>query len=107
MSIRHVAIPILQEILAAARPRRRKVALVVGDGAEELERRLEVLADLAHGRQVAAPVAVVGGAPDCDDVLVLEVVLVALVDELVRSGDEGQVIDVAELVCHLVAEKPA
>lgn len=83
------------------------MALVVGDGAEQLERRLEVLADLAHGRQVAAPVAVVRGAPDRDDVLVLEVVLVALVDELVRAGDEREVVDVAELLCDFVAEEPA
>lgn len=63
--------------------------LVVGDSTEQLECGLQVLADLAHRRQVSAAVAVVGCTPDGYHVVVVEVVLVALVYELVGSRDQG------------------
>lgn len=48
---------------------------MVGHGAEDLERRLQVLSKVHDGSDVAAAVAVVGGGPDGDDIFVFEVVL--------------------------------
>lgn len=79
--------PILQEILAAPRSGRGDVALVVADCTEELERRSQIVADLAHGRQVPTSIAVVGGTPHRGYVLVVEMVLVALVHQLVSPGN--------------------
>lgn len=70
---------------------------MIRHGAEDFEVGLEVLAERHDGGHIATAVAVVGRGPDGDDLLRLEVVLVALVDELVRAGDELQVVDVVEL----------
>ena len=43
---------------------------------EELEVAVEVLVDRQHGRDITAAIAVVGGAPHGDQVLVREVILV-------------------------------
>lgn len=80
---------------------------ILPDSPKQLERRLQILLHLTHRRQITAPVAVVRCAPDRHDVLVLEVVFVPFVDELVRSCDERQVVDVAEFVGYFVAEEPA
>jgi hypothetical protein len=61
---------------------------VVGHGGEDLELRLQVLTEIHNGRDVSAAVAVVGRGPDGDDVFVLEVVLVAFVDELMGASNE-------------------
>ncbi|KAJ8106556.1 hypothetical protein OPT61_g9452 [Boeremia exigua] len=97
----------LQKILAAAASAGGHSAAVVRDGAEDLELLLEVLGQVHDGGDVAAAVAVVGGGPDGDDVLVLEVVLVALVDQLVGAGNQLQAVDVVELGRDLVAKEPA
>ena len=81
--------------------------MVVTDSTEELERRFEIVPDLADGGKVAASVAVVGGTPHRDHVLIGEVIFVTLVDQLVGSRDKGQVIDVAELVRNFVSKQPA
>lgn len=47
---------------------------------EDLKLWFEILAEVHDGRDVTAAVTVVGCRPDGDDVLVLEVVLVAFVD---------------------------
>mmetsp|Transcript_7045 Transcript_7045/g.18173 ORF Transcript_7045/g.18173 Transcript_7045/m.18173 type:complete len:311 (+) Transcript_7045:154-1086(+) len=64
---------------------------------EDLEVPLETFVQLQHARNVSAPVAIVGCTPDSDE-LVVEEPLVALHDELVRPGDEGQPVDVVELL---------
>ena len=66
---------VLQEILSSAAAPGWHGAAVVGHGAEDLELLLQVLAQIHNRGDVAAAVAVVGRGPDCDDVLVLEVVL--------------------------------
>lgn len=70
---------------------------MIRHGAEDLEVRVQVLAERHDARHVAAAVAVVGRRPHRHDVLRREVILVALVDQLVRAGDEGEVVDVVEL----------
>jgi len=70
---------------------------VIGHSGEDRKVRLEVLAQRHDAGDVSAAVAVVRGGPDGDDVLVLEVVLVAFVDELVGARDELQAVDVIEL----------
>ena len=70
---------------------------MIRHGTEDLEVRLQVLAERHDAGDVAAAVAIVGRRPDGYHVLGLEVVLVALVDELMRAGNEGQVVYVVEL----------
>jgi hypothetical protein len=74
---------------------------------EQLEVPLEFVVEAEDRGHVAAAVAVVGGGPDRHEVLVLEVVLVALHDELVGATDELDAVDVTELVRHFGAEDPA
>lgn len=71
---------------------------MIRHGAEDFEIRVQVLAQCHDAGDVAAAVAVVGRRPDGHDVLVLEVVFVAFVDQLVRAGYEGEAVDVVELV---------
>lgn len=78
--------------------------LIVCHSAEQFERWFELLVDLADGREVSAAVAVIRGAPHGDDILVVEVVLVAFVDELMGSSDDREIVDMAELVCDFVSE---
>lgn len=102
-----MTIKTLQEILAPSRSRHGHVSLVVTDRAEQLERRLEIFTHLAHRGQVPASVAVVGGAPHRHHVLLLKMVLVALVNQLVRSGNQRQIVDMAELFGNFVSKQPA
>lgn len=97
---------ILQEVLAAARPRYGNMSLVVADSTEQLERRFEVVTNLADGRQISASITVVGRTPDSNHVLVRKMMLVALVYQLMRPGDQRQVVDMTEFVGHLVTEQP-
>jgi hypothetical protein len=78
----------LQEVLAGASSTRRHRAPVIRHSAEDLEVRLQVLAERHDRRHVAAAVAVVGRRPDGDNFLRLEVVFVAFVDQLVGAGDQ-------------------
>ena len=80
---------------------------ILPDSTKQLKRRLQILLHFTHRRQIPASVAIVWGAPDRHDVLVLEVVFVAFVDELVGARDEREVVDVAEFVGDFVAEEPA
>ena len=70
---------------------------MVGHGAEDLEVRLEILADRHDTRHIAASVAVVRRRPHRDHVLRCEVVLVAFVDQLMCTRNELQAVDVVEL----------
>jgi len=58
---------------------------MIRHGAEDGEIGLEVLAEGHDTGDVSAAVAVVRSGPDGDDVLVLEMIFVALVDELVGA----------------------
>jgi hypothetical protein len=82
------------------------MSLVVADSTEQLERRFEVVTNLAHGRQISASVTIVGRTPDSNHILVRKMVLVALIHQLMRSGDQCQVVDVTEFVGHLITEQP-
>lgn len=70
----------LQKVLAPARPCCGDMSLVVAHCAKQLECWLEVLTHLTHRCEVPASVAVVRGTPDGSDVLVVEMIFVALVD---------------------------
>lgn len=97
----------LQEVLAAARPRRWHVPLIITHGAEQLKGGLEVVSDLADGCQVTTPVAVVGRTPDGDHVLVGKMIFISLVHELMSSCNQRQVVDMTELIGHTITEKPS
>jgi hypothetical protein len=56
--------------------------LIVTDGTEQLERGFKIFSDFTDRGQVSASVAVVWRTPYGDDVLVVEVIFVALVDQL-------------------------
>lgn len=83
------------------------MSLVVTDCAEQLEGGLEIILDLTDRSQVSAAVAVVRSAPHGDDVLIGEMVFIALVHELVCTGNEREVVDVTELIGHPVTEQPS
>ena len=89
--------PPSQEILPPPLPPRRHRPPMIRHGAENLEVRLQILAHGHDTRHIPAAVAVVRRRPHRHHVLRREVVLVALVDELMGAGDEGQVVDVVEL----------
>lgn len=101
-----MSIHILQEILTAARPRARHVSLIITDCTEQFKRRLEILADFAHGGEVTAAITIIGCTPNCHDILVIEMVLVALVNQLVSTSNQCQVIDVTKLFRHFVTKEP-
>lgn len=61
-------------------------ALIVRDGVEDFEVLLQFGTNVEDGGDVAAAVAVVGSAPNSDE-FVVELVFVALVDELMSSAD--------------------
>lgn len=65
----------LQEVFTPASSALGHRPTVIGHGAEDLERGLQVLFQIHDGSDVAAAVAVVGRGPDRDNILVFEVVL--------------------------------
>lgn len=81
--------------------------LIIADRAEQLESRFEIISNLTDGSQIAASVAVIRRAPHGDDVLVGEMVLVAFVHQLVCAGNQREVVDMAELISHSIAEQPS
>lgn len=87
----------LQEILSSPLPPRRHSPAMIRHRTEDFEIWIEILAKRHDTRHVAASVAVIGSRPDSHDVLGLEMVFVALVDELVGACDEREAIDVIEL----------
>jgi hypothetical protein len=66
---------ILQEVLAPRAPTSGYSSLVIRYSTEDLEVRLEILAQVHYGSDVATAVAVVWCRPDGDDVFVFEVIL--------------------------------
>jgi len=73
---------------------------------ENVESFIKLLIDVQDGSNVTASVAVVRSRPDGNEVLVFEPVLEAIHDKLMRSCDQGNVIDVIEFSCHFRAEQP-
>jgi hypothetical protein len=61
---------------------------VIWDRGKDLELGFEVFAQVHNRRDVSTTVAVIWCRPDSHDVFVLEVVLVAFVDELMGSSNE-------------------
>lgn len=57
--------------------------------------------------QIATAVAVVGSRPHSHDIFIIEQLLVSLVDQLMRAGNEGQSIVFVELVDHSRPEQPS
>lgn len=74
---------------------------------ENVESLVELLVDVQDGSDVTASVAVVGGRPDCDEVLVLEPVLEAVHHQLMRSGNQSDIVDVIEFSGNFRAEQPS
>lgn len=77
--------------------------VVLGGGGEDVEEALAGVADLEDAGHVAAAVAVVGGAPDGAQVVVVED-LEALLAELVGAQDVGHAVDGEELLDDAGAE---
>ena len=77
-----------QKVIVSPSGRRRLCSLITRNRTENGEFWLQTLAQLHNTRDVSAAVAVVWCTPDGDDIIVVEVVLVALVYKLVGSGDE-------------------
>jgi hypothetical protein len=70
---------------------------VIWYSGEDLKLWLEVLAQVHNGSNVSAAVAVVGRRPDGNDILVLEVIFVAFIDQLMGACNELQAVDMVEL----------
>lgn len=88
----------LQEVLTTSTSPRRDRSTMIRHGREDFEIRLQLIRVQGHDtRDVAAAVAVIRRRPDSHDILRLEMVLVAFVDELVGARDEGEGVDVIEL----------
>jgi hypothetical protein len=81
--------------------------LVIADCTKQFERGLEIFPNFTDRGQVSTSVAVVWRTPYCNDVLVVEVVLISLVDQLVCACNQGKVVDMAELIGHSVSKKPS
>ena len=80
--------------------------VVLRGGGEDVEEALAGVADLEHAGHVAAAVAVVGGAPDGAEVVVVED-LEALLAELVGAQDVRHAVDGEELLDDARAERVA
>lgn len=74
---------------------------------EDFEVLFSILFYLHDRRHVAAPVAVVGSAPDSDQVLILEPVDIPFLHELMGPSDQLQPIDMAKVIGDLRSEDPA
>ena len=90
---------------------RGSLGLLIGHGLKDLKAVAiddALISDLHDRGHVAAAVAVVGRAPDGHEaVLRAEHELVALLDELMRAGDERDAVDVVELARDRRAEQPS
>lgn len=67
---------------------------------------IEILVELEDGGLVTHAVAVVRRTPHCNEVLLVEPELIAIMSELMGTANQLESIDVVEVRCHLVAEKP-
>ena len=76
-------------------------------GVKDFELPLHIFVDVQNGGNITAAVAVVWSRPDCNQVWILEPVLEAVHDELMRTGNKLKIVDVVELGCDLRAEEPA
>lgn len=97
----------LQEVLAAARPRAGHMPLVIAHSTKQLERRLQILSDLTHRSEIATPVTVVRSTPHRDHILVREMVFISFVHQLMRTGDERKIVNMAELIGDTITKEPA
>lgn len=64
------------------------MSLIVTDSAEQLEGRLEVIANFANRSQITTSVAVVRRTPHSYDVLVGKVIFIALVHQLMSASNQ-------------------
>jgi hypothetical protein len=80
--------------------------LVITHCTKQLEGGLEILPNFTDGGQISTSIAVVWRTPYRDDVLVVEVVFVAFVDQLVCTCDQREVVDMTELIGHSVSKEP-
>jgi len=81
--------------------------LILGNGAEDAKLGVQILANVHDRRNIATAITVVRGRPDGNHGLLREVILVALIDQLMSTSNELQTINVIELGCNLVTKKPA
>lgn len=96
----------LQEVLQGGALGRYRARVLLRGRLERPVRALQVLVEREDRGDVAAPVAVVGRAPDGHD-RVVEHELVALHDELVRARDEVEIVRVHKLPDDVAAEQEA
>lgn len=74
---------------------------------ENVESFIQIFVHIQNRSNVTASVAVVWSRPDCDEVLVFEPILESIHDKLMRSGNQGDVVDVIEFSCDFRAEQPS
>lgn len=74
---------------------------------EDVECSFQLIIHIQNGSHISASVAVVGGRPNGNQVLVSEPVLEAVHNKLMGPGDQGNVIDVVELGGDLGAKEPS
>ena len=67
---------ILQKVVASATTSSRNSTLVLGNGTEDAELGVEILANVHDRRNIPTAIAVVGCGPDCNYRLLGEVVLI-------------------------------
>eukprot|EP00349_Pseudokeronopsis_sp_Brazil_P002355 CAMPEP_0202969612 /NCGR_PEP_ID=MMETSP1396-20130829/15428_1 /ASSEMBLY_ACC=CAM_ASM_000872 /TAXON_ID= /ORGANISM="Pseudokeronopsis sp., Strain Brazil" /LENGTH=228 /DNA_ID=CAMNT_0049697381 /DNA_START=33 /DNA_END=719 /DNA_ORIENTATION=- len=73
---------------------------------EDVKRSLQVVADVEDRSYVAAAIAVVGGRPHCDQVLVFEPVLEPVHHQLMSPGYQLNIVNVVELGGNFGTEEP-
>ena len=67
---------------------------------ENVESLIKLLIDIQNRSNVTASVAVVRSRPDRNEVLVFKPILEAIHDKLMRSSNQGDVIDMIEFSCN-------
>ncbi len=87
----------LQEVLGSATSGCGNGTLIVGNGREDSELRIDVLIHIHDGRDVTAAIAVIRCRPNRNDILSLEVILESFIDELMGASNKTQTVDVIEL----------
>ena len=74
---------------------------------EDVECSLQLVVYVEDGSNISASVAIVWSRPNGDEVLISEPVLEPVHNQLMRSGNEGDVVDVIELGRNLGSEEPS
>ena len=98
--LHHNALTVLARLVLLLPP----MQIILRRRVEHVEDPVPLIAHLEHARHVAAPIAVIGRAPDGAQLVIVQD-LIALLAELVRAEDVVHLVDIEELGHHLGAER--